>query len=101
MCQQAGLAHTIQRDKGKLAQDLPLASTALLSSFTQQNAQQARTEQGKCSKCPYSQTSGSKIIFIQRTVNFGKALPKWGKKTDYLKTEKSDVGKKTVVFKLW
>lgn len=45
----------------------------------------------------YSLTSGSKIVLTQRTVNLRKALPKWGKKTDYLKTEKSDVGKK----KLW
>lgn len=41
-----------------------------------------------------SQISGSKIMFIQRTVNLGKALPKEGEKTDYINTEKSDVGKK-------
>lgn len=42
----------------------------------------------------HSLISGSKIMFIQGTVNFGKVLPMWAKKTDYINTEKSDVGKK-------
>lgn len=47
------------------------------------------TPSGTCSLI-----SGSKIMLKQRTVKFGKVLFKWGKKTDYINTERSDVGKK-------
>lgn len=79
MWQQAVVAHTIQRDKGKLARDLPLPRTALLPSVTRENAEQSRENDPGNPPGTYSLTSGSKITFIQRTVNFGKALPEWGK----------------------
>lgn len=97
----AALADIIQRDKAELAQDI-YPWQALLSypqlqrkmQCPQNRPEQSRENGPSTPSGTYSLISGSKTVFTQRTVNFGKVLPVWAKKTDYINTEKSDVGKK-------